>query len=104
MGKLTGKRIADTIFSYAYKEYLKGVKEGKHYIFDLETGVPYEVSEEEYKRYQERLSWFNNLKPKKKKGIMILTGTGGDVENTNTFKDMFYNPESYTFIPWKEDQ
>lgn len=66
-------------------------QERKYFINDIESGLPYEVTKDQYEAYHK--AW-DAVKPKldSVKGKVILFGTGGDMESgTEDFSSIFYN-------------
>ncbi len=62
--------------------------ENKYYIPDIESGMRFEVTKEQYEGY---IKAVESLLPKlsKKIGVPILYGTGGDINNEN-LEHFFY--------------
>lgn len=73
----------------------------KHYIRDLETGYPIEVSKECKEKY---MSMWESLKPKLDKpflGKIFITGTGGSSDDNQDWRLGAANPHTWGVDPYK---
>lgn len=59
-------------------------------LYDIESGEPYKVSDEHYKRHFDLIKQISQSITKGK-GKVIITGTGGDMIKGD-WKDIFMNP------------
>ncbi len=69
------------------------MKEEIYYLCDIESGIKYEVTKEQYDSYHETMNriW-ESIKPSVNKeiGKVIIIGTGGEFKNSR-FEDLFYS-------------
>jgi len=80
------------------------IVEDRYYLFDWDTGLPYQVSKEYYESYNE---WMNKMHEVVKighnsLGKVIITGTVGEW-SADGLEDMFVKPDDYNFVDIKED-
>jgi ribosomal protein L10 len=86
--KIDGKRPKNTLFDIAFEQYKKRILEAKEkgeeifFLWDEESGIPYEVSKKRYESYKE---FMNLLKLKlpdgKKVGSIVFFGTCGNLKS-----------------------
>lgn len=76
----------------------------KYYHTDIESGITYEVSKEQYEAIQKL---WDIARPKLKediKGIVLIKGTvGEDRNNREELIKMFENPNNYKLVKWKKE-
>lgn len=69
---------------------------GKYYLYDYESGWPYQVTKEVYEQHQamkaEMSKRISEMCDPPLKGQILIFGTGGDF-NCNDFNKVFYNPK-----------
>lgn len=81
---------------------------GRYFLTDYESGMQYEVSKEYYERHN---AWMKELweqamakLPKPIEGAILIFGTGGDLEEGDSFKKFFNDPSENPFTNiWPED-
>ncbi len=77
-------------------------------LYDIETGMPYEVTEEQYQVYNQayRKLWKDaTLKiDSKPVGKLIVIGTGGEIseERKEELVKLFYEPTNFKLKQWDD--
>lgn len=91
---IDGSNISNPIFEAHYKAYLARLVEAAktntkvYFLFDLETGCPFEVSKAEHDNYKKSIELV--FAPKLKgKGKAIIIGTGEPMEGNYSFKKLW---------------
>jgi hypothetical protein len=69
----------------------------KFYLYDIETMIDYEVSEEEYHNYNNMIKSLRGLLDCKIEGTIYITGISGEINNN--VKELFMNPNKEYFTP-----
>ena len=78
--------------------------DNRYYLFEWETGLPYQVSKEYYDSY---MAWMNSMHEVVRignnyLGKVIITGTVGEWSNDG-LEEIFYKPDDYDYVDIKED-